>query len=175
MKRTPSLWSIVLAILLIVTLARADEQMLIWDPGLMPPGRTRQRRNPRRNRERWARRLAYRRRRQPFRKRERKRTVKRPVSPAVVLQHRGQTTVRPSSKCRTPQKPTSTIQRVAAEDPLADLHQSRGLIDLVDERKLWEMLIRILWPNGPVCPHCGERDLHYLKEMIVSPLSVVER
>jgi len=58
MKRTPGLWTIVLAILLIVTLAHADQQMLIWDERLMPPGRTRQRRNPRRNRERWARRLA---------------------------------------------------------------------------------------------------------------------
>jgi transposase-like protein len=54
-------------------------------------------------------------------------------------------------------------QRIAPEDPLADLRHSRGLIDLVDAQTLWQMLIRIAWPNGPVCPHCGENDLHYLK------------
>ena len=56
------------------------------------------------------------------------------------------------------------MQRVAAEDPLAELRQSRGLIDLVDERALWELLIRLRWPNGPVCPHCGEREGDYLQK-----------
>jgi transposase-like protein len=57
------------------------------------------------------------------------------------------------------------MQRVAAEDPLADLRQSRGWIDHIDERRLWKTLIQIRWPNGPVCPRCGERDLRYLKEI----------
>lgn len=165
MKRTPGLWSIVLAILLIVMLSHADRPVLMWDARLMPPGRIRQRRNPRRNRERWARRLAYRRCRQPARKRERKRAVKRLVSPAVVLEYRGRAAVCPSSKCQTPQKATETVRPVAAEDPLADLRQSRGLVDFVNERTLWEMLVRIVWPDGPVCPHCGETDVRYLKEI----------
>ena len=38
----------------------------------------------------------------------------------------------------------------------------RGPIDWVDTRGLWQIVIRMLWPNGPVCPHCGERDPRYL-------------
>ena len=48
---------------------------------------------------------------------------------------------------------------------MADLRLGRGLIDLIEERTLWEMLSRIVWPNGPVCPHCGEKELGYLKEI----------
>jgi transposase-like protein len=48
---------------------------------------------------------------------------------------------------------------------LADLRQGRGLIDLIEERTLWAMLRRIVWPHGPVCPHCGEKELDYLKEI----------
>ena len=166
MKRTPGPWFIVLAILLIVTLAHADQQMLIWDVGLIPLGRTRQRRNPRRNRERWARRLVARRRRRPLAP-KRKRTMKRPVSPPVTWAHQRQRPAifRPVRKRRAPQKTLAPPQRIAAEDPLADLRQGRGLIDLIEERTLWEMLTRIVWPNGPVCPHCGEKELCYLKEI----------
>ncbi|MFQ6100333.1 MAG: transposase [Anaerolineae bacterium] len=32
----------------------------------------------------------------------------------------------------------------------------------MDERELWAMLVRIRWPKGAVCPHCGERDPQYL-------------
>jgi transposase-like protein len=46
-----------------------------------------------------------------------------------------------------------------------DLRQSRGLIDWVAEQRLWEIVVRILWPDGPKCPHCGETDPRYLKEM----------
>jgi len=166
MKRTPGLWTIVLAILLIVTLAHAEQQMLIWDGRLMPPGRTHQRRNPGRNRERWARRLAARRRRRPLAP-KRKRRLKRPVSPPVPWSQRRQSRaiVRPVTKRRAPQKPAATAQVSGPEDPLADLRQGRGLIDLIEERRLWEMLIRIVWPEGPVCPHCGEKDLGYLKQI----------
>jgi transposase-like protein len=48
-------------------------------------------------------------------------------------------------------------------DPLADLRQARGWIDHMDERELWEMLIRIRWPQGAQCPHCGERDPQYVR------------
>ena len=103
MKRTPGPWIIVLAILLIVTLSPTDQQMLIWDAGLMPLGRTRQRRNPRRNRERWARRLVARRRRRPLAP-KRKRRMKRPVSPPVTWTHHRQTRTnfRAVSKRRAP-------------------------------------------------------------------------
>ena len=166
MKRTPGLWTIILAILLIVTLTPADQQMLMWDAGLMPLGRTRQHRNPRRNRERWARRLvAWRRRRSLAPKR--KRRMKRPVSPTISWAHHRQTRTnfRAVSKRRPPQKAPAPPQRITTEDPLADLRQGRGLIDLIEERTLWAMLRRIVWPHGPVCPHCGEKELDYLKEI----------
>ena len=166
MKRTPGPWTIVLAILLIVTLSPTDQQMLMWDVGLMPLGRTRQHRNPRRNRERWARRLGAWRRRRPLAP-KRKRRMKRPVRPRVIWAHHRQTPAhfRAVSKRRAPQKVPASPQRMATEDPLADLRQGRGLIDLIEERTLWAMLRRIVWPNGPVCPHCGEKELDYLKEI----------
>ena len=171
MKRTPGLWTIVLAILLIVTLSPTDPQMLMWDVGLMPLGRTRQHRNPRRNRERWARRLAAQRRRRPLAPKQ-KRRMKRPVSPRVTWAHHKQTPVhiRTVSKRRAPQKAPAPAQRIGTADPLADLRQGRGLIDLIEERTLWAMLRRIVWPEGPVCPHCGEKELDYLK-----PKSVIEK
>jgi transposase-like protein len=48
-------------------------------------------------------------------------------------------------------------------DPLADLRAARGWIDHMDERQLWAILVRLRWPNGAQCPHCGEKDPHYLK------------
>jgi transposase len=163
MKRTPGPGHIILTILLIVTFAQADHPMPIWDPSLMPLGRTRQRYNPRRNRDRWKRRLAHSRRRQPLCKRERKRRTKKQASPGIVPQ---QTVSVPLlHKRRTAQKPTPPRQRTVLEDPLADLREKRGMIDFVDERTLWATLIRILWPAGPVCPHCGERDPLYLTEI----------
>ena len=163
MKRTPGQGHIIVAILLIVTLAQADHLMPIWDLSLMPLGRTRQRYNPRRNRERWKRRLAHRRRRQPLRKRERKRRRRKQASPGIAPQ---QTVIVPLwRQRRTSQKSTPPRQRTVSEDPLADLRQKRGMIDFVDERTLWAIVIRILWPAGPVCPHCGERDPLYLTEI----------
>jgi len=46
---------------------------------------------------------------------------------------------------------------------LADLRQARGWIDHLEERELWALLIRVRWPHGPQCPHCGEHDPHYLR------------
>ena len=89
--------------------------------------------------------------------------MKRQVSPTVTWAHHRQTPA--NFRAVTPQKALAPPQRIAAEDPLADLRQGRGLIDLIEERTLWEMLTRIVWPNGPVCPHCGEKELCYLKEI----------
>ena len=162
MKRTPSLGHIVLAVALIVTFAQAEQPIPIWDPTLLPPSRTRRRYNPRRNRERWKRRLEHRSRRQPLRKRERKRKARRAAGSRIVYR---QTAIVPRPRKRVVPKRPSSRRRTEVEDPLADLRQSRGLIDMVDERALWAMLIRILWPDGPKCPHCGETDLRYLKEI----------
>jgi transposase len=63
----------------------------------------------------------------------------------------------------TIEKPSPIAETPSELDPLADLRQGRGWIDHMDERELWEMLIRIRWPQGPQCPYCGERDPQYLK------------
>jgi transposase-like protein len=47
-------------------------------------------------------------------------------------------------------------------DPLADLRQQRGWIDRVSQPELWQVLIRLRWPNGERCPQCGEDDRQYL-------------
>jgi hypothetical protein len=47
-------------------------------------------------------------------------------------------------------------------DPLADLRQQQGWIDRVSQRELWQVLIRLRWPNGERCPQCGEDDPQYL-------------
>ncbi len=47
-------------------------------------------------------------------------------------------------------------------DPLAELRQQRGWVDQMCEPELWAMLVRIRWPHGPVCPHCGENDEEYV-------------
>ena len=74
-----------------------------------------------------------------------------------------------------PNKPASPVARAANSrrepiadtvdeaDPLADLRQTRGWIDHIDERDLWAMLIRVRWPHGPRCPHCGEQDPQYVQ------------
>src|SRR5437867_1208502 len=31
-----------------------------------------------------------------------------------------------------------------------------------DEAAAYELLESIRWPNGPVCPHCGSQDAHYI-------------
>ncbi len=155
MKRTPSLWHIILVLLLIVTPTQGVEgQMRVWDERLMPPGRTRRHSNPRRNRERWARRLARGRRR-----RERVLQIldvpPRPCCEGKRAKHTSHSLVGQEAKAET----------TAEDDPLAGLRQSRGWIDHIDERKLWAMLIQVRWPDGPECPHCEERDPQYLKRI----------
>ncbi|HEY77187.1 MAG TPA: IS1595 family transposase [Thermoflexia bacterium] len=48
-------------------------------------------------------------------------------------------------------------------DPLADLRARRGWVDCILRLELWRVLVRIRWPHGPRCPHCGEKDPQYLE------------
>ena len=175
MRYAPGLWHIILALLLLVTLAQAAEwPALIWDARLMPPARVRPGRNAKRNRERWARRLARRQRqRPPVRRAGRRRRHRRELQPlrhtgsGAGLIEPGRGGSGPALSPRGGEKrravPITDIPDEA--DPLADLRQRRGWIDRIDERELWSMLTQVRWPHGPECPHCGERDLHYLTVM----------
>jgi hypothetical protein len=179
MRRTPSLWHIILALSLIVTSSQpAEWPVKIWDKRLMPPARIRQHRNPRRNRERWARRWAKRQRRQPpmsraQRRRRRKRVLRQLLeterAPYLAEQER-ERSVRAIQSLGSKRKQREQSKRASktsneGTDPLAALRRGRGWIDHVDERELWELLIQVRWPDGPVCPCCGERDSRYLKLM----------
>ena len=172
MKHTPSLWHIILVLLLIVTFTQpAACHTPVWDKRLVPPGRVRRRYNPRRNRERWARRWAKRRRRCPpvsraARRRRRRRVLRQILnanpSPVPIGQCKQRVSLAPVSARAAMEKPSPLAEAPSEPDPLADLRQARGWIDHMDERELWEMLIRIRWPHGPQCPHCGERDPRYV-------------
>jgi transposase len=173
MKHTPSLRHIILVLLLIVTFAQpAACHTPVWDERLVPPGRVRRRYNPRRNRERWARRWARRRRRRPpmsrAARRRRCRRIVREIlkadpGPVLIKQRKQRSSTAAVSVRATMEKPLPIAETPSEPDPLADLRQARGWIDRMDERELWEMLIRIRWPQGAQCPHCGERDPQYVK------------
>jgi transposase len=173
MNRTPSLGYIVLILALIVISICSERPVQIWDERLVPLSSTRQHYNPRRNRERWARRLArqQRRRRSVSRAKRRRRRI-------CVLRHlletesnRGLTEQERQGRIGAIQswgwkgKEKKPVAKTAIEasDPLAGLRGGRGWIDHVDERELWEMLIQVRWPDGPECPCCGEREPQYLK------------
>jgi transposase len=171
MKQTPSPWPIVLVLMLLVTLIELGGPPLpAWDERLVPVGRVRQRYNPPRNRERWARRLARWQRQRPqvsraARRRRRlelmQQVLNRPAprppadSPIRFGSWGGQRRPRP-------QPGASGIGTAEAEDGLAALRQQRGWVDQMSERELWALLIRVRWPQGPVCPHCGETDPQYV-------------
>jgi hypothetical protein len=146
--------------------------MPVWDERLVPPVRVRRRYNPRRNRERWARRWAKRQRRRPpmsraARRRCRPRVLRQilKANPSpVLIEQRKQRSSAAAVAARAAMEKLSPIAETPDEpDPLADLRQARGWIDQMDERELWERLIRIHWPHGAQCPHCGERDPRYVK------------
>ena len=169
MKHTPSLRHIILVLLLIVTFAQpAACHTPVWDERLVPPGRVRRRYNPRRNRERWSRR---RRRRPPISRAARRRRCRRIVreilkadpGPVLIKQRKKRSSAAAVSARATMEKPSPIAETPSEPDPLADLRQARGWIDHMDERELWEMLIRVRWPQGAQCPHCGERDPQYVK------------
>jgi len=172
MEHTPSLWHIILVLLLIVTFAQpAACHTPVWDERLVPPRRVRQHYNPRKNRQRWLRRWAKRQRQQPrasraVRRRPRTRILRQILNagpnPIPIGQCKQQRSSTSFPAARKMEKPSSMIQSAGEADPLADLRQARGWIDRIDERELWAMLIRVRWPHGPECPHCGERDPQYL-------------
>lgn len=171
MKHTPSLWYIILVLLLVVTYVwPAEWHTQVWDEWLVPPGRVRQHYNPRKNRQRWLRRWAKRQRQQPresraARRRCRTRILQQILStgPSPILLGRWKQQHSLTSFPAKTEKPSPMAKRAGEADPLADLRQARGWIDHIEERKLWAMLIRVRWPHGPQCPHCGERDPQYLK------------
>jgi transposase-like protein len=85
-------------------------------------------------------------------------------SSAALVGEKGQSSGSPLPSAPTTVKACSQGRIEFEEtDPLATLRQSRGWIDHMDERTLWATLIQIRWPNGAVCPCCGEDDLRYLK------------
>jgi hypothetical protein len=102
------------------------------------------------------------------RRRRRKQALKHILEaehdPALVEQER-QRSIRAMQSWGRKRKREKPVAKTAVEavDPLAALREGRGWIDHVDERELWEMLIQVRWPDGPVCPCCGERDQQYLK------------
>ncbi len=176
MKHTPGLWTIILTLLLSVTLLLLVGQsrpMPVWDKRLMPPRRVRQAFNPRKNRQRWMRRLAKRQRQRPQsphppRRRHRKQlATSRPSSASGTSAAAAYwKSVRKKAASRPPKgfkTQRATARPEAGTDPLAKLRQKRGMVDLVPERELWAMLVQVRWPHGPECPHCGERGPRYLK------------
>jgi transposase len=176
MKHTPGLGTSILTLLLVVTLlflVGQSRPMAVWDKRLMPPRRVHQAFNPEKNRQRWLRRLAKRQRQRPQAPRSRRgRHRKHMATPQPSFSGTSAVTrywSRPQKKAACP--PTGRngrVQRATVgphtdSDPLAKLRQKRGMVDLVSERELWAMLVRVRWPHGPECPHCGERDPQYLE------------
>ncbi len=170
MIRIPGLVHIVSVLMLLASFL--FQQPVEWHTGvwvleLLPLPRVRQHYNPRRNRERWLRRLVRRaRRHRPTKRSQRRRHRKGSVDspPAEVLKLRNP---RPTFVSSRPQPPTrermSPPPPPKPPDPLADLRDQRGWIDQIEEQKLWVLLIRLRWPHGPCCPHCGEDDVEYLE------------
>ena len=116
MKHTPGLWHIVLGLLLIVMRMRpAERSPDVWDERLVPPAHGRQYHNPRRNRERWARRLAKRRRQWPPVSRAARRP-KRAQAMRQILQANP-----PAVFIVPPNKPASPVARAAnsRREPIA--------------------------------------------------------
>ena len=173
MRYAPSLGHIILVLLLLVTLAQAVEWLLrIWDERLVPRRRVRPGRNPKRNRERWARRWARWRRRQPRVSRAERGRRRVRILRQILSTPSGPTTVWPREAlkgCEPLPAPTTmnecslTNTDIEQTDPLAELRQSRGWVDHMDERELWAMLIQVRWPHGAECPCCGEDEPRYLK------------
>lgn len=169
MVRTPGLECLILVLALLVTpllQQPVEGQEEVWDARLVPPLRCRQHRNLQRNLERWLRRRVRRERQRPRPKRLRRRRATREAPPSTPV--------------RTPSAPPAPLypaRRKAKEqgrtvasppspqppDPLDDLRARRGWVDRIPRPELWRVLVRIRWPNGPRCPHCGEEDLQYLE------------
>lgn len=142
MKRMPSPWRLVLVLLLVLCVQPIEGPMPVWDEQLTPLARVRQHRNPRRNRERWARRWATWQRRHPVSRATRRRCqisilrqILKTVPDPTLRMHGGQPSVPPpdiSPESLTRKRPPSSdestgqAESVGQPDPLADLRQARG-------------------------------------------------
>ena len=168
MFRTPGLVPIILTLALLATFLPQQPMewhSSVWDARLAAAMRCRQRCNPQRNLERRLRRGARRQRPGRLSRHHRRRGGRRRgalwLSPASLKLVGHRPTGVPSPQAVSP----AELQLLAAEpppDPLADLRQQRGWIDRVSQRELWQVLIRLRWPNGECCPQCGEDDRQYL-------------
>jgi transposase len=176
MKHTPGLWTSILTLLLVVTLlllVGQPQPTLVWAEHLVPRRRARQAFNPRKNQRRWRRRLAKRARQRPREPRSRRGRPRRQVATRPLISSGTSAVTRywRSTQKKVACPPTGRNGRAqraivgpqAGSDPLAKLRQKRGMVDLVSERELWAMLVRVRWPYGPECPHCGEREPRYLE------------
>lgn len=173
MRHTPSLWYIVLVLgMIVMSMWLVERPVQIWDERLVPPLHIRRHYNPRRNRERWARRLVRQqgccpRVSRAKRRRRRSRVLRQLLTaegdPVRAEQERQRCIRAIQSWGRKRRKPVVTKTAIEAADPLAGLRGGRGWIDYVDEGALWQMLIQVRWPSGPACPCCGEEAGQYLK------------
>jgi transposase len=175
MNHTPGLWTIILTLALVVTLVFSvgqSQPMLLWAEHLVPPGRVPQALNPGKNHRRWLRRWAKWQRQRPQAPRTRRRRHPRQISPQGLSAYRSLLVTgawsAPSKTVSPPTEHGPKVQEVTSApceetDPLAKLRQKRGLVDLVSERELWAILVRVRWPYGPECPHCGEQEARYLE------------
>lgn len=174
--RRPSWWYIVLGLALWVLYTwPVDPPVWVWDARLVPVGRVRQGRNPRRNRERWQRRRArWERQRAPQRRAVRRH--RREQGLRRLLSWPAPTRAEPLARSDVLSLPTPLVgTEMPAElppapgtegvDPLSDMRQARGWIDHLGEQALWAMLIRVRWPHGAVCPGCGETDPQYVAQI----------
>jgi len=135
-----------------------------WDSRLVPTGRVRPHRNPRRNWERWQQRLARQCRRQPQQaRRQRRRRQKAVVQRLLGIPPSPRLSPLVVSGPPVASAPSMEVKPPVPPDPLAELRQSRGWIDQMDEDTLWDLLRRIRWAHGVQCPRCGERDPRYLE------------
>lgn len=174
MNRTPGLGHIILVLTLVVTYLHQrpmEWHTGVWDSELLPTPQGRRYPNPRRNRERWLRRLARQQRRRPPTKRSGRRRHRGtgrqigclPSLRAVSKLGNLEPKVSASQPAPSTEKRASPSPPPELPDPLADLRDRRGWVDHVSERELWAVLIRVRWPHGPCCPCCGEDDPEYLE------------
>lgn len=146
------------------------EPLTLWNERLRSGRWVRQRFNARRNQERRARRYARWQRSRPqvsraARRRCREDLVRALLQPPVEKFAAG---LPPQPGAPQPQPNSGPGKRGLGgvvepqHDPLGELRQRRGWVDQISERELWALLVRVRWPHGPVCPHCGENGSDYL-------------
>lgn len=159
MKHRPSVKAILLILVLLVMVEQVSQPLVLWDERLVPVGRVVQACNPKRNRERWARRWRRWQRQPPPVSRARRR--RRRLELVQCLLRPNPSPVGPGRTARS--SLPSREPAVSPPDPLADLRQQRGWIDRMSERDLWALLVRVRWPHGPACPCCQEQDPRYVE------------